>query len=129
MQDRTLSASSQPLPSSPLPGEVAISTLPADTEASPASFQSPPLPEPALLDHSLTTLNEILDEHKGKLAISAAAMLGLLIYYKWGERSLAKEDREEYERLRRIKEGVRQAGYGKRAEDKHHMVAPDPNKG
>lgn len=45
----------------------------------------------------------LLSNHKGKLAVGAAAMLGLAIYYKWRENKLAKTDPEEYARLRRLK--------------------------
>lgn len=80
-------------------------------------------PEASALDQSLSAIGEMLDEHKGKLAIGAAAMLGLMVYYKWGEKSLAKEDPEEYERLRRIKEGVRHAEGGRRAGDRKERTA------
>ncbi len=47
-----------------------------------------------------------LINHKGKLAIGAAAMLGLAVFYKWRDSKLAKEDPEEYARLRRLKAAV-----------------------
>lgn len=47
-----------------------------------------------------------LANHKGKLAVGAAAMLGLAIFYKWRESKLAKEDPEEYARLQRLKAAV-----------------------
>lgn len=47
-----------------------------------------------------------LANHKGKLAIGAAAMLGLAVFYKWRDSKLAKEDPEEYARLRRLKAAV-----------------------
>lgn len=50
--------------------------------------------------------NGMLSNHKGKLAVGAAAMLGLAVYYKWREHMLAKEDPEEYRRLRRIAASV-----------------------
>lgn len=50
--------------------------------------------------------NGMLSNHKGKLAVGAAAMLGLAVYYKWREHQLAKEDPDEYRRLRRIAAGV-----------------------
>jgi hypothetical protein len=56
------------------------------------------------------TVKNVLDEHKGKLAIGAAATLGLMVYYKWREKRLAKEDPEEYARLQRLKAGVRVDG-------------------
>jgi|GEM_PF-2944889 len=45
----------------------------------------------------------MLSRHKGKLAIGAAAMLGLAAFYHWRESKLAKEDEEEYARLQRLK--------------------------
>jgi hypothetical protein len=47
-----------------------------------------------------------LANHKGKLAVGAAAMLGLAVFYKWRDSKLAKEDPEEYARLRRLKAAV-----------------------
>lgn len=49
----------------------------------------------------------LLAEHKGKLAVGAAAMLGIAIFYKWRENRLAKEDPEQYARLQRLKSAVR----------------------
>jgi hypothetical protein len=45
----------------------------------------------------------ILSRHKGKLAVGAAAMLGIAAFYHWRESKLAKEDEEEYARLQRLK--------------------------
>jgi hypothetical protein len=47
-----------------------------------------------------------LANHKGKLAVGAAAMLGLAVFYKWRESKLARDDPEEYARLRRLKAAV-----------------------
>lgn len=47
-----------------------------------------------------------LAEHKGKLAMGAAAMLGIAVFYKWRDSKLAKDDPEEYARLRRLKAAV-----------------------
>jgi uncharacterized protein HemX len=47
-----------------------------------------------------------LANHKGKLAIGAAAMLGLAVFYKWRDSKLAKENPEEYARLRRLRAAV-----------------------
>lgn len=52
----------------------------------------------------------LLSEHKGKLAIGAAAMLGMAIFYKWREHQLAKEDPQQYQQLRRIKSAVETDG-------------------
>ncbi|WP_198358832.1 hypothetical protein [Noviherbaspirillum autotrophicum] len=46
-------------------------------------------------------------KHKGKLAVGAAAMLGIAIFYKWREHRLAKDDPEEYARLQRLKQAVK----------------------
>lgn len=48
----------------------------------------------------------MLGKHKGKLAVGAAAMLGLAIFYKWRENKLATDDPEEYARLQRLKRVV-----------------------
>lgn len=47
------------------------------------------------------TLN-LISEHKGKLAVGAAAALGLMILYNWREKSLAEEDPEDYARLQKF---------------------------
>lgn len=47
------------------------------------------------------TLN-LLSEHKGKLAMGAAAALGLMVLYNWREKSLAEEDPEAYARLKKF---------------------------
>jgi hypothetical protein len=49
----------------------------------------------------------LLSEHKGKLAIGVAATLGMMVYYGWREKRLAKTDPEEYARLQRLKASVR----------------------
>ncbi len=48
----------------------------------------------------------MLVNHKGKLAVGAAAMLGLAIFFKWRDHKLAKDDPEEYARLRRLKAAI-----------------------
>lgn len=53
-----------------------------------------------------TATKNLLVAHKGKLAIGAAAMLGLAAFYKWRESQLAKEDPHQYAQLRRIKSAV-----------------------
>ncbi|MGV3656023.1 MAG: hypothetical protein ACO1N5_17615 [Noviherbaspirillum sp.] len=50
-----------------------------------------------------TESRSLLDEHKGKLAIGVAATLGVMIYYNWRERQLAKKDPEGHARLQRLK--------------------------
>ena len=49
----------------------------------------------------------MLDENKGKLALSVAATLGLMVFYTWREKRLAKEDPDEHARLQRMKAAVR----------------------
>ena len=51
----------------------------------------------------------LISEHKGKLAIGVAATLGMMVYYGWREKRLAKTDPEEYARLQRLKASVRQS--------------------
>ncbi|TFW02993.1 hypothetical protein E4K72_13320 [Oxalobacteraceae bacterium OM1] len=48
----------------------------------------------------------LLANHKGKLAMGAAAMLGLAVFYKWRESRLEQEDPAEYARLQRIRAAV-----------------------
>lgn len=54
----------------------------------------------------VSNIANTLGNHKGKLAIGAAAMLGLAVFYKWREHWLAKNDPDEYARLRRLKAAV-----------------------
>ncbi|WP_154652083.1 hypothetical protein [Noviherbaspirillum massiliense] len=49
----------------------------------------------------------LLSEHKGKLAIGAAATLGLMIFYNWRQKKLAEEDPEAYARLQRVKDSLK----------------------
>lgn len=124
MQAHIHSSSDKPLASSLVPeAQMAESVTPdaPDKVSSPSAVS--PLEEARRRDQPSSSLRETLDEHKGKLAISAAAMLGLLIYYKWGEKSLAKENPAEYERLRRLREGLRHAKHGRRAGDKPALAA------
>ena len=116
---------SSPAPTSDLPELKGI----AEQEKSSAS-SAPAKAEPAAsnLDQSLAALRDTLDEHKGKLAIGAAAMLGLMVYYKWGEKSLAKEDPQEYERLRRIKNRVRHADHDEQPAENTEASYAGPSK-
>jgi hypothetical protein len=50
---------------------------------------------------------QLVSDHKGKLAISVAATLGIMIYYNWRERRLAKKDPAGHARLQRLKALVR----------------------
>lgn len=101
----------------------------SDTTPGPAKVTGNAKPEASTFDQSLSAFGEMLDEHKGKLAIGAAAMLGLMVYYKWGEKSLAKEDPEEYQRLQRIKNKVRHADLGGTDVDKTSDPAMIETKG
>jgi hypothetical protein len=49
----------------------------------------------------------LINEHKGKLAIGVAATLGIMVFYNWRERRLAKNDPEGHARLKRLKAIVR----------------------
>jgi uncharacterized protein YcbK (DUF882 family) len=49
----------------------------------------------------------LLEEHKGKLSIGVAAALGLMVFYRWREKQMAKTDPEEYAQLQRLKVIVR----------------------
>lgn len=55
----------------------------------------------------MTESKKMFDDHKGKLAIGVAATLGVMIFYNWRERQLAKNDPEGHARLQRIKALVR----------------------
>lgn len=48
----------------------------------------------------------IISAHKGKLAVGAAAMFGIAIFYRWREYRLAKDDPEQYAQLKRLKAAV-----------------------
>jgi hypothetical protein len=62
---------------------------------------------PVVSQGEVTDSKSLLNEHKGKLAIGVAATLGIMVFYKWREKLLAKEDPEDYARLQRLKAGVR----------------------
>jgi hypothetical protein len=49
----------------------------------------------------------MLSNHKTHLAIGVAATLGIMIFYNWREKRLAKKDPEGYARLQRLKASVR----------------------
>jgi len=54
-----------------------------------------------------STVGGILSSSKTQLAIGVAATLGVMVFYKWREKQLAKKEPEEYARLQRIKASVR----------------------
>ncbi len=80
----------------------------------------PPAPIPAVTEESHLKKEEdrrasttsvpdqgnLLNQHKGKLAMGVAAMLGIAVFYQWREHRLAKEDPVEYEKFRRIKDKI-----------------------
>jgi hypothetical protein len=78
-------------------------------EATPApATDAAPVADSETSDVSLAgEAMNLLSEHKGKLAIGVAATLGLMVYYGWREKRLAKTDPEEYARLQRLKAIVR----------------------
>jgi hypothetical protein len=81
----------------------------ADYKADSISSQEPSEVQPAPRQNSAKTGTKsggALANHKGKLAVGAAAMLGIAVFYKWREGRLAKDDPEEYARLRRLKAAV-----------------------
>ena len=123
MQAHIHTSSDKPLTSPLVPEAQMADSVTPDAPDKASSPAAAPQEEARRRDQSSSSLRETLDEHKGKLAISAAAMLGLLIYYKWGEKSLAKENPAEYERLRRLREGLRHAEHGRRAGDKPALAA------
>src|SRR5215212_8938759 len=53
------------------------------------------------------TVGSMLSSSKTQLAIGVAATLGVMVFYKWREKQLAKKEPEEYARLQRIKASVR----------------------
>ena len=79
-----------------------------DTAAPDDTGEAAPAAEGDTADTSLAgeAIN-LLSEHKGKLAIGVAATLGMMVYYGWREKRLAKTDPEEYARLQRLKARVR----------------------
>lgn len=66
-----------------------------------------------------TTAVNLLNEHKTHLAIGVAATLGLMVFYSWREKNLAKTDPEEYARIQRIKASVRNKANSSRSHGAH----------
>lgn len=82
---------------------------------------------PASEDMSLAgEAMNLLSEHKGKLAIGVAATLGMMVYYGWREKRLAKTDPEEYARLQRLKAMVRHSDAPPRVRSKAAKKAAPP---
>ncbi len=75
----------------------------ADTQDSGRSSPNAGVETPMTTSTETVDAMSLLSRHKGKLAVGAAAMLGLAVFYHWRESKLAKDDEEEYARLQRIK--------------------------
>lgn len=88
-------------------------------DAAPASDETPDL---SLAGEAMN----LLSEHKGKLAIGVAATLGMMVYYGWREKRLAKTDPEEYARLQRLKAIVRHSDDEPRPRGAKKQAAPPP---
>lgn len=73
-------------------------------------------------------VTRLLGAHTGKLAIGVAATLGIMIYYNWRERRLAKQDPEGHARLQRLKAKVRSGGVEALpvADNPPHVLASSP---
>lgn len=87
----------------PVPGVEPAEADNAAASATPATDSTVAPGDTSLADDAMT----LLSEHKGKLAIGVAATLGMMVYYGWREKRLAKTDPEEYARLQRLKAVVR----------------------
>lgn len=74
---------------------------------------APPLPEEPGQPQADTdpaaalSAKTILNEHKGKLAIGAAATLGLMIFYNWRQKKLAEEDPEAFAAIQKVRESIK----------------------
>jgi len=71
------------------------------------SSSVPEQPDDKPVAQTDNTIGSILSSSKTQLAIGVAATLGVMVFYKWREKQLAKKDPEEYARLKRIKASVR----------------------
>lgn len=101
------------------PEALAPSTVDA-TAQSDAVNDSAPAAEVTLAGGAMN----LLAEHKGKLAIGVAATLGMMVYYGWREKRLAKTDPEEYARLQRLKAVMRHSDDPPRAKTSRKAHAP-----
>jgi hypothetical protein len=103
----------------PFPIKKSESAMSADPPKSVSS-----LPEEAAEPTAAgSSVADTLNAHKGKLAIGVAATLGLMVYYNWREKRLAKTDPEEYARLQRLRAGLRA---GEAQADREAQPAPTP---
>jgi hypothetical protein len=71
-----------------------------------SSADAPDAPSESQVD-AADTGKSILSNHKTHLAIGVAATLGIMIFYNWREKRMAKNDPEGYARLQRLKASVR----------------------
>lgn len=84
-----------------------LSSLPGRAGPGPeASLHASAVDMPPVVNLGATQNRSMFSEHKGKLAVGAAAMLGIAIFYKWRESKLARDDPQEYAQLQRIKTAV-----------------------
>jgi len=73
-----------------------------------------------------STVKDTLNAHKGKLAIGVAATLGLMVFYNWRDKKLAKSDPEEYAWLQRLKARLN-AGEAATGQETGAAIAPPPS--
>lgn len=78
----------------------------AEADSSPKPAADVPSTGDASKGASRGEPKSLLGAHKGKLAVGAAAMLGIAIFYRWRENRLAKEDPEQYAQLKRLKAAI-----------------------
>ena len=99
------------MPDEQPPGAIPDIPEPLATAAEDAAAPSDAVNDAALAPSAEVSLAgeamNLLSEHKGKLAIGVAATLGMMVYYGWREKRLAKTDPEEYARLQRLKAVMR----------------------
>lgn len=100
----TINSDQQPVTPKPT-GETAVDSTELENRdtAPAATIEESQAPDIGLAGEAMN----LLSEHKGKLAIGVAATLGMMVYYGWREKRLAKTDPEEYARLQRLKAIVR----------------------
>lgn len=90
-------------PASPEPTDEVGATSAAAANGDSATVADSEATDVSLADEAMN----LLSEHKGKLAIGVAATLGMMVYYGWREKRMAKSEPEEYARLQRLKAIVR----------------------
>lgn len=98
----------------PMENLISDDTIPDETVDDQAGGESP----------SVAQEKSMFEEHKGKLAIGVAATLGVMIFYNWLEKQLAKDDPESHARLLRLKAVVRAREAGL-AQDENQSGAND----